>query len=297
MKKEKERFLKDTIFYILLAATLIITIALFTVFTGCSLVDDYFVKKAEYDALNEKLITATSENDEKAKIIQDMQNEKKTIEEDNANAKSEIDKLNAEINKLKDRLDDESIKNLKEQVAQLKLQPGNLKKLLNNMNDLLKNVYIGSTAPEELAYTFTAFTILYNGKTYIITAGHCVADNYGEEGTFKFKSNFSQNWVYPDLLGYKAEFYNLDDYGVFYAEGMSGGFEVSDKNTEDQFLLGSIDKGLSVARNLGDSSKRGESGSPVINEDGQVVGIYVVYGLEFTPIQLALDVIDNTVIN
>jgi hypothetical protein len=226
-----------------------------------------------------------------------MQNEKKTIEEDNAKAKSEIDKLNAEINELKTRLDDESIKNLEEQVEQLKLQPGNLKKLINNMNDLLANVYIGSAAPEELAYTFTAFTILYNGKTYIITAGHCVADNYGKEGTFKFKANFSQDWIYPDLLGYKAEYYNLDDYGVFYMEGISGGFEVSDKKTEDQFLLGSIEKGLSIARNLGDSSKRGESGSPVINENGQVVGIYVVYGLEFTPIQFALDVIDNAVID
>jgi hypothetical protein len=297
MKKEKEGFLKGNIFYILITATLIVTIAICTVFAGCSLVDNYFVKKGEYDALNKKLITATSENDEQAKIIQDMQNDKKIIEADNAEAKSEIDKLNAEINELKIRLDNESIKNLEEQVEQLKLQPGNLKKLLNNMNDLLRNVYIGSAAPEELAYTFTAFTILYNSKTYIITAGHCVADNYGKEGTFKFKANFSQDWIYPDLLGYKAEFYNLDDYGVFYIEGMSGGFEVSDKKTEDQFLLGSIEKGLSIARNLGDSSKRGESGSPVINENGQVVGIYVVYGLEFTPIQLALDVIDNTVID
>jgi flagellar motility protein MotE (MotC chaperone) len=297
MKKEKEGFLKGNIFYILIIATFIITIAVCAVFTGCSLVDNYFVKKGEYDALNEKLITATSENNEQAKIIHNMQNEKKTIEEDNAKAKSEIDKLNAEINELKTRLDDESIKNLEEQVEQLKLQPGNLKKLINNMNDLLANVYIGSAAPEELAYTFTAFTILYNGKTYIITAGHCVADNYGKEGTFKFKANFSQDWIYPDLLGYKAEYYNLDDYGVFYMEGISGGFEVSDKKTEDQFLLGSIEKGLSIARNLGDSSKRGESGSPVINENGQVVGIYVVYGLEFTPIQFALDVIDNAVID
>ena len=58
-----------------------------------------------------------------------------------------------------------------------------------------------------------------------------------------------------------------------------------------------MDKQLSIFRNLGDSSEKGESGSPVINQDGEVVGIYVIYGLVYTPIQLALDVIDNAVIN
>jgi hypothetical protein len=73
--------------------------------------------------------------------------------------------------------------------------------------------------------------------------------------------------------------------------------DLNSKPSENNYLLGSIDKQLSIFRNLGDSAQKGESGSPVINEDGEVVGIYVIYGLVYTPIQLALDVIDSAVIN
>jgi hypothetical protein len=67
--------------------------------------------------------------------------------------------------------------------------------------------------------------------------------------------------------------------------------------TEENYLGGSLDKGLSVFRNLGDSSKKGESGSPVINEEMEVIGIYVKYGYEFSSIQLALDAIGASKIN
>ena len=114
-----------------------------------------------------------------------------------------------------------------------------------------------------------------------------------QAGRFRFKANFSDDWIYPELIGYKAEFWNLDDYAVFYSEDVNDGFEISGIETTDNYLPGSIDKGLSVFRHLGDSSRRGESGSPVINEYGEVIGIYVVYGLVYTPIQLALDIIDE----
>ncbi len=127
----------------------------------------------------------------------------------------------------------------------------------------------------------------------MITAGHCVKDNFGKEGKFKFKANFSDEWIYPELLGYKAEFWNLDDYGVFSSDKLYSGFKISDQETKENYLIGSMDKNLSILRNLGAGSKRGESGSPVINENGEVIGIYVVYGLVYTPIQLALDKIDN----
>ncbi len=171
-----------------------------------------------------------------------------------------------------------------------------LTELLNNINPILKHIYIGSSDPEEINYTFTAFSIKYNEKYYIITAGHCIADNYGEGGRFKFKANFSDEWIYPELVGYKAEFWNLDDYAVFYSDKVNDGLAVGEIETEDNYLPGSIDKGLSVFRHHGDSSKRGESGSPVINEYGEVIGIYVVYGLVYTPIQLALDLIEDQLV-
>lgn len=147
------------------------------------------------------------------------------------------------------------------------------------MNELLKNVHIGSSSPEELVYIFKAFSIKCKRKNYIITAGHCVADNYGEEGVFKFKANLNSECIYSDLLDYKPEFYNLDDYGIFYSDKITDGLEVGSNPLQDNYLLESTDKFLSIFRNIGDSPRIGESGNPVINQDGQVVGIYVIYGL------------------
>lgn len=267
--------------------------------TSCSIIDDYYISRTVYEQLSKDYNDLSLE---KTKISQELETLKTENTElaDSINAdyvpKAQLEELQNAYS-----LAQEDIIKLQEELAGLQGNPLKLKVLLNNMNGLLKNVYIGSTSPKETAYTFTAFKIIHKGKSYIITAGHCVSDNYGEEGTFKFKANFSQDWVYPDLLGYKADFFNLDDYGVFYSDNISGGLKVTgdlnSKPSGDNYLLGSIDKQLSIFRNLGASSIRGESGSPVINQDGEVVGIYVVYGLVYTPIQLALDVIDNAVIN
>ena len=177
------------------------------------------------------------------------------------------------------------------------ITPQKLRALLDDMNTLLSHAYIGASTAEQSAYTFTAFSIEYKGNYYIVTAGHCVEDNYGQEGTFKFKANLSDEWVYPELMDYKAEFWNLDDYAVFFGGGIKGGLPVGDRKTPGKYLLGSTDKNLSIFRNLGDSSRRGESGSAVINEQMEAIGIYVVYGYVYTPIALALDAIDRAVIN
>jgi hypothetical protein len=267
--------------------------------SSCSIIDDYFVSKTNYEKLANEFNDQSLENTEISQELEILKTENKSLS-DSINS-DYVPKAQMEEMQGKYSVAQEDITKLQNELAGLKGNPLKLKALLNNINDLLKNVCIGSTAPKEYKYTFTAFKIIYKNKSYIITAGHCVNDNYGEEGVFKFKANFSQNWVYPDLLGYKAEFYNYDDYGVFYSDAITGGLKVSEdlnnKPSDNNYVLGSMDKQLSIFRNLGDSSEKGESGSPVINQDGEVVGIFIVYGLFYTPIQLALDVIDNAVIN
>jgi len=261
--------------------------------------------------LNDDVLQIGSDENEKQDKIEKLQSDYDSLVKEYEKQKEKYDMLleeNADLDKIiiekeeeiaskEYRVDtlEEKLKNVEDvsYIEQLESQVARLKKLLDEINPLLKNIYIGSSDPEEINYTFTAFSINYDGSFYIVTAGHCVADNYGEDGKFKFKANFSNKWIYPELIGYKADFSNLDDYAVFYSNDIESGFKVSEIETEDNYLPGSIDKGLSVFRNLGDSSKRGESGSPVVNEYGEVVGIYVVYGLVYTPIQLALDLIDD----
>ena len=245
--------------------------------------DEFSVLQAEYEELNNKFqkqkqayIDTLSENEKLADEIQQKDKKVREMEKEIADLEEKFKGMEGGF-----------------YVEELEARIERLTELLNNINPILKHIFIGSSDPEEINYTFTAFSIKYDEKYYIITAGHCVADNYGESGRFKFKANLSDEWIYPELIGYKADFWNLDDYAVFYSDKVNDGLATSETETDDNYLPGSIDKGLSVFRHLGDSSKRGESGSPVINEYGEVIGIYVVYGLVYTPIQLALDLVEN----
>ena len=278
-------------------------LAMLIFINACKVLDNYFVKKQDYDALFKNYNYIIKENDEIKfnfeSALADNENLSNELKEKNFEIEQmsiKLEDMEKTIAELEKKLSDESIKNLEEKIKELKSESDKLRKLLNNMNDILKFVYIGSSAKDDYGYQFTAFSIEYKGKYYIITAGHCVSDNYGKEGTFKFKANFSQNWLYPDLLCYNSEFLKLNDYAVF--EGnVYGGLKIGSEQSESNFVMGSIDKNLNVFRNLSDSSKRGESGSPVINEEMQVIGIYVIYGYVYTPIQLALDAIDSVVID
>ena len=298
--KTKKIFLKQVI--IVLLAMLIIPV--FTTASSCSIFGSYLVEKEQYDGFADSYNKNLAEL-EKIKAQLELSSEElkqlsgKLDEKDSeiASLRNEMDDLNEAILLLEEELESKSMENLEAQISELSNDPAKLRKLLDSINDLLKFVYIGSSADEGHGYTFTAFSIEHKGKYYIITAGHCVSDNYGADGTFKFKGNFSDTWIYPELLAYKPDFWKLDDYAVFYGDKIPGGFKTGEMETEDNYVLGSLDKRLSVMRDLGDSSKRGESGSPVINEEMQVIGIYVVYGYVYTPIKLALEAIDNAVIN
>jgi hypothetical protein len=235
---------------------------------------------------NEQLKDEAKQKDEKIKNLQDELNQKS--DSSNFVAKEEYNKLLSDYFKEKGNVSD-----LEKKIASLQSEPEKLNAFLDNLNKMLKNVFIGSSDPDPIQYTFTAFSIEYNEKYYVVTAGHCVQANYGAKGKFKFEANYKGEWIYPQLLAYKAEFWNLDDYGIFSTDKLSSGLKIGSERTTDIYALGSTEKGLNIFRNLNTSSQFGESGSPVVNENGEVIGILVVAGLKYTPIQLVLDKIDK----
>ena len=262
---------------------------------SCNIFEKCFVKKQDYENLKIQLDKSNEKIHHQLEKVRELEIENTGLREEIDDILEKLSAKDEEILVLKEELKSIEIKLLQSQDDEESDDPEKLRQLLYNINNLLKYVYIGSSTTENYGYTFTAFSINYKGKYYIITAGHCVSDNYGREGNFKFKANFSQEWITAELLAYKPDFWALDDYAVFYSDKIKGGLSIGENKTRGNYLLGSIDKELSIFRDLGGSSRRGESGSPVINENMEVIGIYVVYGYVFTPIQLALDAIENSV--
>src|SRR4030042_4839985 len=255
-------------FIIIMLSGILVSISFLT---SCTYLDNFIVKRQDYDSLKNDLDKIEEDYEKQLEAYKNLEEENKDLKDSINEKDKEISDLEEEL-AFKSNLDNyvlkevyeklnsdylaaqESLEDLENQVNELKDEPGKLRGIINNFNKLLKNVYIGSADPEELAYTFTAFSIEYKGKFYLITAGHCVKDNFGKEGKFKFKANFSDEWIYPELLGYKAEFWNLDDYAVFSSDKIYSGFKISNQDTKENYLIGSMDKNLSVLRNLGAGS-------------------------------------------
>jgi hypothetical protein len=120
--------------------------------------------------------------------------------------------------------------------------------LLDNLNELLSNVYYGYASNSNwISDGFTAFSLKYNDKYYLITAGHCVHYKYGDIDTgvytnFKFKANLSDEWIYPELLTYENEYNGGRDFAVLYSDKITNGFTPNTELTYPAFILGHGDK-------------------------------------------------------
>ncbi len=266
--------------------------------SSCSIMDNW-VNAEEYERLNSEYKKLSSDykklEEEDGRRIDELKKEVGALErsENQQYREKYFNLFPAYINNLNEYsnlLEEKTI--LEKEVSSLEDQPQLLKSLLEDLNSMLSNVYYG-IAENENGYSFTAFAIEYNGNHYMITAGHCINDNFGSSGKFKFKANFSDNWIYPELLAQKHYFWNLEDYAIFTSEKIRDGLNVGSEPTDKTYALGSAKKNLSVFRNIRTSSKRGESGSPIINEFGEVIGILVVAGRQYTPIELVTEKIDE----
>ena len=131
-------------------------------------------------------------------------------------------------------------------------------------------------------------------RFYIITAGHCVEIDDIKYKNFKFKSNSRFNWIYPDLLDYKNDYQNNNDYAIFYDTNVSMGLIPAESNEDltPQYVLGNIDRNLNIIKRYKDA-KEGESGSPILNSKCHVIGVMIKKGGGFTPIQIVLEILDH----
>ena len=169
--------------------------------------------------------------------------------------------------------------------------------LLNNTNRILSTVYFGTADIDERkeAKDFTAFSIIYKDRFYLITAGHCVEYENIKYKNFKFKANNGRIWLAPELLTYENDYTNDKDYAIFYKNNLiTMGLYPAAKNEDlsPQYVLGNIERDLNLIKKYKDA-RQGESGSPVINSKCHVVGIMIKKDGSYTPIQAVLDAIDN----
>lgn len=162
--------------------------------------------------------------------------------------------------------------------------------LINSLNDLLKNVYyVYGSKNDGSSSCGTGFSLEYKGKNYLITAGHVVDNEYGKFEKTKWKANFSDEWIYPELLTCKNKLTGGNDYAIFYTDKIDNGLKIGGY-TKEKFILGNTEKGLNVFKELYTSAIPGESGSPIINPEGWIIGIFTGF---FTPIEIVTEAIDN----
>ncbi|MCJ7691268.1 MAG: serine protease [Clostridiaceae bacterium] len=164
------------------------------------------------------------------------------------------------------------------------------KELLNNLNDLLKNVYYVYQGKDDGSSSWgTGFAIEYNGKHYLITAGHVVDSEYGIFKNLGFK-DFEGEWIYPELLDYNNDYMNKKDYAILSSSKIDNGFNVDLDNDKPLFIIGDNN----LISNYSRKTVVGESGSPVIDIDGEATEVVTTDIYQYnTDIDIVLQAIDN----
>lgn len=181
-----------------------------------------------------------------------------------------------------------------ERIEQLEIEVQQYQDLIGNLNELLKNVYYGHAENENwILDGFTAFSIEYQGKFYLITAGHTVEENeYGRFYNHKFKANFSDEWIYPKLLTYENDFEGNRDYAILYSDKITSGLNFDLNNSSLRYILGNGDNNIFKEYRTY-KLVEGESGSPVINIGGDVIEICIGLMIKNQDINIVLEAIDN----
>ena len=177
-----------------------------------------------------------------------------------------------------------------DEILRLQEELNSYKSLIDNLNELLGYVcYVYQLKSDGSSSWGTGFSMEYKNEYYLITAGHVVDNEYGYFPDLGFELNDS--WVYPELLTYDNNYIGKEDYAIFSSE-IDKGFKVDLYNDNPLYKIGNTD--LNTISDYRIKTIEGESGSPVIDIDGQVTEIATtdMYGYN-TDIDIVLEAIDN----
>lgn len=178
----------------------------------------------------------------------------------------------------------------------LKLSRDELKKykyLLDNFNSiLLKTIYYGTAESESggSGHSFTAFSLFYKEKFYLITAGHSIEMDGVKYKNFKFKPNYRDIWLTPELLYYENDTEKNNDFAIFQDDFILRGLYSADKNLKPEFIVGNTSRNANIIKEYDEDvfAVYGESGSPVLNSECRVVGVLTKNDGEYTEIEKVL---------
>jgi len=227
---------------------IILIIFLILFLTACTNLDAYVPIEQHYKTLLE-LEKANSETESKSLEILELKEEVNTLENNLELSSEEIEKYN---------------------------------NLIGDLDGLLSCVYYMECENSEYTNWGIGFSINYQDKYFIITAGHYIENEYGLFNNFKFKIN--DKWIYPKLLTYEVTD-TVPDYAIYYSDKIDNGLKVDLNNTEPDYRLG-INKLIQENNNWGVD---GECGSPIIDLDGEVIGIHVGYLSDIDDVLEAID--------
>jgi len=217
-------------------------------------IDEYYNKLVELDEAN-------SETESKSLEILGLKEEVNTLENDLELSNEEIEKYN---------------------------------NLIGNLNDLLSNVYYGYAENSNyISEGFNVFSMKYGDKIFLITAGHCIHYNFegldtGLYNTIRIRQN-KGDWIYLKLLTYENDFVGNRDYAILYSDKIISGLDFDINNSYPEYILGNEDSNIIKQFDIYNLLE-GESGSPVINIDGEIMGISTG---NFVDIDLIIEAIDN----
>ena len=238
---------------------LVFIIAIFILSISCTNLDKY-VPAEQYNDLQE--------------ANREILDEYKILVEEKNNLKYEINDLKSKLSSAEKDL----------QLTEEEL--GKYRDLINNLNGLYKNVYyVYQKKPDGSSSWGTGFSIEYNGKSYLITAGHVVDGEYGVFKNLGFK-DYQGNWIYPELITYGVT-ETVPDYAIFSSDKIDSGFKVDRVETYPDFRLGY--GVLNIIIKDDSWGIDGECGSPMIDLDGEVIGIHVGYTCDIDDVLDAIE--------